>query len=88
MALDGEQNIPEVITSSVTGDVSRAVLSVSQPVIPAGFQTALEQVQAVDVKLEDLAPDAPELVQRGKNNVDTGTTNITDQLDLLEDDKN
>ena len=48
----------------------------------------LEQVQTVDIQIEDLAPDAPELVERGKENVETGTTNITDQLDLLEDEQN
>jgi len=86
--LDGESNLPTAVSTSISGESSRTILSIAQPIVPVGFRDMLEQVQTVDIQIEDLAPDAPELVERGKENVETGTTNITDQLDLLEDEQN
>ena len=43
----------------------------------------VNQVREIDLK--ELAPATPELIERGKDNVETGTGNITDQLELLED---
>ncbi len=86
--LDGESNLPSAVSTSISGESSRTILSIAQPIVPVGFRDMLEQVQTVDIQIEDLAPDAPELVERGKENVETGTTNITDQLDLLEDEQN
>ena len=86
--VNGEQNLPTVLTQSVSGDVSRSILSLSKPIIPSNVQDILEQVESVDIEIGDLAPDAPELVERRKDNVETGTTNITNQLDLLADEVN
>lgn len=86
--LDGESNLPNAVSTSISGDSARTILSIAQPIVPVGFRDMLEQVQTVDIEFEDLTPDAPELVERGKENVETGTTNITDQLDLLEDEQN
>lgn len=88
MLFNGETNLPQSMTGSLTGQTSRTILTIAQPIVPSSFQEMLNDVQSVDIDLEDLAPDAPELVERGKDNVETGTTNVTDQLELLDDERN
>lgn len=83
VAVNGERNLPGLLSQSVTADLSRATLTIAKPIIPSDFQSMVNQVREIDLK--ELAPDTPELIERGKDNVETGTGNITDQLELLED---
>lgn len=83
VAVNGERNLPAMLSTSVSAELTRAALTIAKPIIPSDFQPMVNQVQEIDLK--DLAPDAPELIERGKDNVETGTANVTDQLELLED---
>ena len=86
--MNGEAVLEKYMKGSLTGQTSRTILTLAHPVVPSRFREMLNDVQSVDIDLEDLAPDAPELVERGKDNVETGTTNVTDQLELLDDERN
>lgn len=88
IVLQGDKNLPDQVTASVSAKISRDILTLATPLIPDGFQLMVGQVQNGDITLDDISPDAPELVKRGKQNVEAGTANTANALELLEDEQN